>query len=48
MYEKQVKIAEVSGDDRIKKCTNKSGRDNNRQDAPYNLLSSNRISMKNV
>ena len=40
------KIAEVRGDGQIKQCTNKSGRNNNRRDWPYNLLSSNRFSMK--
>ena len=30
-YKKQQKIAEVNTDGRIKKCTNKSGRDNNGQ-----------------
>ena len=40
------KIKEVSRDGRIKKYTNKSCRDDNKQNAPYTLFSSNRVSMK--
>ena len=41
-------MAEASRDGRAKKHTNKSCRDNNRQNAPYIFFSSNRVSMKNV
>ena len=41
-----VRLAEVSRNGRIKQYTNKSGRDKNRQDLPYILFSSNRVSMK--
>ena len=34
-YRKQLKIEEVSRDVRVKKYTNKSSRDNNRQMHPY-------------
>ena len=40
------KIEEVSRDGRIKKYMNKSCRDDNKQNAPYILFSSNRVSMK--
>ena len=39
-------IASVSGDGRMKECTNKCSRDNSRQHASCNLFSSNRVSMK--